>query len=537
MRALVIAIMLLQAAAPSLGVAATVDPCEDPVAAVCGARSAEIQVSANQIRAEVKKALGPSALAGATDDAAVDGVAISKFKKYIDEVYKSLLAHFAKRGISEAAITAQVKKIQAQVAHEYSSGRMGVPTAGAHQLTNAELAKNAATARMVGPKDIARLPAGVFKAQADVERYYEICGADGLVSQAYYRASSHEIFLCPGYLLEVLNSGTLEMMNGIVAHELTHATISHGKFISQLDRYSDFLSCIQDNYSGQLESVEHVISELGAPAQARLVALEKELLARPGDHSAELLNIRNSMRIARDQVRDIRNIADWTAELLGRVPNVAEMHASELVADLGAVRAAVGMARKLPQSQRVEALSKALRSSCARLENIAKVTKYGPLKEDGEHTSSEFRIINFFNAPEVRLALGCKRLVGPLPWCGPKGRAPLVAHCDLGSGGSSASDCQQRVTHELKKANCKITAADCGASDGKSVDCVIDSSNCQLGQYPKGLAQMTCTDKSLPADFSATAPPVLGVCVDKPSSRKLTETPTPPSTAGTAESH
>jgi hypothetical protein len=505
------------------------DPCEDPVAALCGSQAKPPIVTPDQIRLEVKAAQVKQEAISLTGDMDADRkVALPRFKRYIGSLYTVLLAHFKKQGVTEATIKAKIKAIQLQLTKGFLSGKMGP--------ADKRLARRVSTAQMVGPGEISKLPSGP-RTDEDLEKYYKWCGADGLLAQAFYNPTSHSFVMCPGYLLSVINSGSLDTLGRIVGHELTHSASSNGDFLKHLDRYGPYISCVEANFSGRMESVEHVMAELGAPAQARLSALEKEILAKPGDHSAELISVRDQMRIARDQVPDLKDIQDWTADAIGHQPGIAEMHASELVADAGGALSLVELAKKLPKRERAAALTAGMKGFCAAKASGAKRAKYGPLSDDGEHPPTQLRIENFFNMPEVRLALGCKQLAGIAPSCTIAGQAPVAVRCDAKSGGPSATECEKRITTELKGAGCKLGGLSCPASDGHAVECLVNSSNCQLGQSIKGSNQIVCADKSRLADFKATKPPVPGICVDKPVPIPANQLASPKSTAGPAQPH
>ncbi len=53
--------------------------------------------------------------------------------------------------------------------------------------------------------------------------YIEHCGKDGLNNQASYDPKLNQVILCNGFLLSLINFGTIYGIDFFVGHELTHS--------------------------------------------------------------------------------------------------------------------------------------------------------------------------------------------------------------------------------------------------------------------------------------------------------------------------
>lgn len=485
--------------------ATAADLCTEPIKAICEAPITVPQVTEEQIRAEVAKKSSSKELTSLSGDAAADASAIPEYKKYISEVSKRIAAKFAAMGIKESDIKARIAKIVESVAKNIEDGRIGPPLASSGPLSDADLA---AKVRSV---TLEEQPTS----DAEAESFYYSCGVDGMVSQAFYSPDSNTFVLCPGFLLETLNSGSIYSLDEVVAHELSHSVDGEATSVRH-DKYVPYLSCVQDNYAGEFNTADEVLKQLGQPAQDRLKMHLDELKKDPGAHAAEILDTQDQMRIAKQQVKRLTEERARIQAHLGHVPTIADTHAGELTADLGGSEALVRMLKDVPKEKRGRAVIGALKSDCDNSLSAAKTVKYGPLKDDALHPPESFRVGILFNNPELRLLLGCKDLTGKGPSCPAGKRSPLATRCTLAMGVTSATQCEKLILVDLQSAGCHFTDLGCGPFDGKVCDCSMDSSNCRQPFKGPSPANLACAGQGSKQDLKLIDSLIPGVCVVRP---------------------
>lgn len=491
--------LLAAAAILSVGANTRADLCTDPIKAICEAPVPPERATADQIRSEALAGMGATRLTTLTGDASKDGDATVEYRKYLDQVSKALQTRFEKAGIKPADIDAQIEKIQASVVRNLQNGKIGAPIEPSGPKSNESWARYVRGTKFLSRPETAE----------DAEFFYEWCGVDGMTSQAVYTTSKNTFILCPGFLLYALNTGSLDSLNFIVGHELSHAV--DGSFrTNRAPKYRDYLDCVQKRHASRFETVEHVNEELWVPAQIRLQKHLAKLRELPGDHSAEILDAEDHTRIAMNQMKEFAELRETLKGILGREPTVAEMHSRELTADLGAYETILSLLRETPPSKRAGAIIATMRDSCEGTRNPAKVAKYGPLTDDSIHPPSSFRLESLLNHPKMKLLLGCGELAGDGTSCAAGETSPIGARCTRVKGFSSAGQCERLVGEKLKALGCKVSDLSCSTFDGVKSECLLGSENCKAAWRPKGSKQLACDAPEKPQLLESLG---IGVCV------------------------
>ena len=481
------------------------DLCEEPAKTICSAPKSSAPVTEETIRDEASKVLGAKGLKTIYSKHGVSRSAVKEYKEYVKTVYTLLLDHFEKNGIPRSAIQAKIESIKERVATDLIAGKMGSSAHSSGPKSNQALAKRTKSAK------VSFFPTN----EAEAESFFEDCGVDGLTFQAYYADDRNVMTLCPGYLLNVLNSGGLDSMEIVVAHELTHG-VDAGPGEPQFARYEKFGSCIQNNYANNFEKIDHVIEELGDPAQARLEKKMNELKAAPGDHALEIVQVELMMKNAKGQVKDLKATRQYLSKKLRRSPQEAETHSWELISDLGGTESLVEHLRTLPKEKRAMALSQSARMFCGDNADAIKLIKYGPLKDDSSHPPREFRINLLMNNPEVRLLMGCKKLEAPGPWCAASESNVMTARCTRETGIELASQCEDALYKRLRSAGCQPRDLSCDPGNGTEVACSIHSSNCKPASRAPGSSDsgtLSCGVATPAEELKVLGIPLPAVCI------------------------
>ncbi len=272
------------------------------------------------------------------------------------------------------------------------------------------------------------------KEEGNSYSFYTACGVDGLEANAYYQDIDNKFRICPGYLLGLLRTGSLDGLTFVVSHELGHsigversvlnAPDDPAKKSVMLARYQPFIKCVDENYSREFSSISDVGNyalQKGGPAlKARLKELQN---ANPVDLNEVLQAKRavESLDLERGETfEDLYDASNTAQRLFSSKPSPVQEHAQELCADaIGYVGLERQLAPMHPPADPWQTFMDQFHPLCERDKSPYRKLKYGPTGDDGLHPTTKYRIEAALRYPGIRKALGCRSLepVGGRPFC------------------------------------------------------------------------------------------------------------------------
>ena len=337
-----------------------------------------------------------------------------------------ILAEFKKLGISEDDLNRRLAMIRKDLADEvgaipsFQGKVVGVGTT--------EIANTLQSAEIVSVRK--------FKVAAEQEHsfdFYRHCGIDGLESQAYYIDSDHGFRICPGFLLLVLRSGSLDGLTFVASHELGHsigversvlgASNDSKKPPAMVERYRPFLKCVEKNFARDFASIAekgNYILQKGLPAlKARLSELKK---AKPLDMD-EVIWAKRQIEMAEEKLDEMADTSQAVDRLFPPKASAVEQHALEICADAVAYSELDRLFTQHPPADPWQVFAAQFRPLCEHDKELYIKLKYGPKLEDGMHPTTKYRIEAALRDPGIRKALGCRPLDRPTdpPYCSLEG--------------------------------------------------------------------------------------------------------------------
>jgi hypothetical protein len=436
----------------AIGVAGAAEPkspayCDHPKEEVCKSVTKKAgAVSVGEIRkrisASLDKELGQSGIlekismdiSGGNGASSQDLAAAGKKREEAIKLYSLVLNRaqdlifdeFKKIGISEADLNRRLTEIRKNVADRveklpnFQNKILGVGST--------EIANRVQTTDIISVRRF-KMPGR----EGESLDFYRSCGIDGLVVQAFYSESDRGFQICPGFLLDLLASNTLDSLTFVSAHELGHAIgvqVELSKSAEHLtpsapmaEHYRAYLGCVQKNYAKDFTSIEvkeNYILDTGLPSlKAKVVALEA---ANPVDVN-EVVVAKRWVEMAEEKVDAMDSIQEEVNHTFPPKASTVEQHSLELCADAVGYSGMEDLYRDHPSADPWQTFANQFGSFCAVVSDPYRKLLYGPVMEDGMHPTVDYRISAAMRDPVIRKALGCRPLDGPNdpPFCGLNG--------------------------------------------------------------------------------------------------------------------
>jgi hypothetical protein len=164
---------------------------------------------------------------------------IESYRQIIARVQAVINERFQALGVPPGYVIKELEIVRSSIIHQI----------GESALKSTSAKSTVESIQLVTPDN---LPAS----RRDVLGYYSICGADGLEVNAAYSPDSNSFYICPGYLLKVLDQGgDLRSLDDVVAHEIGHSmdTSKYESWWRIFSKpYQSFLSCLTYAHIGDL---------------------------------------------------------------------------------------------------------------------------------------------------------------------------------------------------------------------------------------------------------------------------------------------
>lgn len=444
------------------------DLCTDPFGAICGSMSPP-RFTPQSIRAESPLKLDATP------------------KESVLTRYAVVLKHLRKVKITESALEAHIDQLNSRLSKILRSGHLPFP----------KFANAVKKVRYARPSEFLKNP--------DSEEalvFFQTCGSDGMVNNAFFYKVTQRFILCPGFLLSALNEGSLSVIDTVVTHEISHS-FDPIAVPSHFDTYQGYLNCIDRHFTKDLVAADAAMTELDTNGRKRLET-KIQYLKKSGASAREIADYEESLEGISPQLDRIQGVVDRIEARTGAPATRAQTHCRELTADLGAWLTTAQLIKELPASQRRDHIARTFRPYCESVSAVTQV-KYGSLDDEGLHPSIDFRLRQFFNNPEVRGALGCENLVSLQPWCKPNGSVGMGARCGKDAKVATANGCESTLKSQLKSAGCRQNHLDCEPKQAQQFDCLWESDNCR-----------GCTSRpaSGTEQFVSGGPPLGSVCLN-----------------------
>lgn len=259
-----------------------------------------------------------------------------------------------------------------------------------------------------------------------VESFTQMCGADGLVKNAFYDGVTNSLTICPGFLLNSLltSKGELNNLSMVIGHELGHSLhqpdFTGGNYFKTPDHFDKFMKCMSDNYisdkNQKFGTNKQTVEQLEKNGIPNLKAeIEKVSKKKPVDVNY-LGDLKRSLGTADHQVEKFKYFAS--------LPDQRLSQKCELLADYESSATVRDQLQLLPKAQRATRLKEMVGMYCDNFtpnEKKVMALKWNGVNP-GSHPPETFRLENYFRNPEIRHLLGCSPLeASDKPWCSTEG--------------------------------------------------------------------------------------------------------------------
>lgn len=267
----------------------------------------------------------------------------------------------------------------------------------------------------------------------DAINFFMNCGVDGMTPNASYLPEKNQVTVCPGFLLQNLRAEGIDVMNLILAHELSHAVDpfvkEQGRFIYR-PAYERFLACVRQDYGKEFVSLDGLRKQLLGPRQAAIDACQRKLsLRRPAQSALQTLEA--AMSAWEQDMGKLEETVQRRRQA-GDALDAISTHANEITSDLLGVEISASLLKQAKLWDRPGIVRAQLAMFCQADEMEKKIVNLcGPgaafpkRGEDGSHPAFSYRIEAMLRDRGTRAALGCQPVkAGAKPWCTLSGRTP-----------------------------------------------------------------------------------------------------------------
>jgi hypothetical protein len=349
---------------------------------------------------------------------------VTRSKREFIESEKIIYEKLSVLGITKQDFSTRFELIKSQIIKTLkSSPSFAAKKLNGESLLDADIKALTATKPLTA-SDVMKMSDAQFKS------YSEICGSKGLNVNALNDQQGH-IVVCPGFTLTLLQAGSLDTMDFVIAHELSHtidptASLSDFRNIENpnLDAFAPYLSCVENHHSDyfhDLTATKHRDLQLKA-AFSKCASVLKRIDAL--DPEAQLVSDQDLAywNMNRDAA------VDSIRESLGNGFNNVTSHARELSADMmgtlisskllqmNVARSTQSIRNQLsflcdkPDSMKIKVIH-----DC--FQDYKSETGLPPPTEDttddGLHPGESYRFKAYMSSPGVRAALGCTKSTKP----------------------------------------------------------------------------------------------------------------------------
>lgn len=335
----------------------------------------------------------------------------------LNGVYESIMKKFKAKGVTVKELEDRISQIREQLAMRVENSSRFKTRNSKDLLSATNLAKKIRTIQWVipGQEKVKGHPdSEVLK---NLISFYRTCGANGLEVQAIYQANQNRMVICPGFLISLLEKGSVEGLTFLVSHEMGHSVDPLN--LPLLDSYQTFLSCLDKNYSNQMSSLSKVENDLKAKRIPTLKARLAELLKQSAPDKNEVLLVTHNIEMGEKSLGSIFWQSMNLKKIFSSEPSAIQSHAQELSADYFGIESVADLIESHTPPGSGETAQAAKRAIFAmQFGFFCDMQGVNPDRDNGTHPSFNFRVEYALKNPRIRAQLGCgSKTQGEKPWC------------------------------------------------------------------------------------------------------------------------